>query len=236
MNKEQNTGVLPPEGEEAATFENVNLGEGGPLGNAQNAVSVPASAVSKAKRQQSAAQQATMQSQAVQRAKLKEAGAKNTSVSAVATLARLMKEGDMSKYNTAFQKAVSGVPLSNFRAPKAPKTGKVSRTTNNVTARVNSSVPLAKGRNSASQTMPSLSSRMAQTNMRGNSIVNTNAMNATIDGVLAIADGLGQQLNELKRMIKTLKKKGPRASVTRKSRSKASGVLPPSGNGGLANA
>jgi len=61
-------------------------------------------------------------------------------------------------------------------------------------------------------------------------------MNATIDSVLAIADGLGQQVNELKRMIKTLKKKAPRASTSRKPRSKPSGILPLNSSAGLANA
>jgi hypothetical protein len=236
----QATGELDPAGEEGATFENVNVGNSESqqgnvgLGNVANAVSIPASApAKKEKKALTAAQQATMDAQQVQRQKLKDAKAKDTTVSAVATLARLLREGNMGKYETAFQKAVNGTPLTNFRTAKASKKG--ANTTAKITG-INASIggPTVKGRNGSSQTMPGRSlAGISQTNLRGSNMVNTDAMNATLDTILGIADGLGQQVNEIKRMVKTLKsKKRPtRAPVSRR---KTSGVLPPSS--GLANA
>lgn len=233
----QATGELDPAGEEGATFENVNVGNNESqqgnvgLGNVANAVSIPASApAKKEKKALTAAQQATMDAQQVQRQKLKDAKAKDTTVSAVATLARLLREGNMGKYETAFQKAVNGTPLTNFRTAKASKKGA------NMTAKItgiNASIggPAVKGRNGSSQTMPGRSlAGISQTNLRGS---NMDAMNATLDSILGVADGLSQQVNEIKRMVKTLKsKKRPTRAPT--SRRKTSGVLPPSS--GLANA
>jgi hypothetical protein len=229
------TGRLNPAGEENANFENVNAGENVAQGNANtglgnglNAVSVPATATTKAKVPLSAAQTAKVEREHVQRNKLKSAGVQKPRVQDVATLARLLKEGNAGKYETAFQKVVSGANLSNFRtakAPKAPKntTAKTAKGKNSVAA----SMPASKGKNGSSQTMPRLSTAgISQTNLRGSNMVNTNAMNATIDKLVGMADSLGQQLNEMKRMIKTLKmkKRAPRATTSKR---KPANVLPP---------
>lgn len=229
-----NTGVIPPEGEESAEFENVNVnvnenGNGAepvlesteesnsntPLGNIpENAIEVPATALNeeptmtKAKKPQSAKQQGTMAAQAQERASLKSAGVAKPSVAMVATLASMRSKGD-AKYNSAFANAVAGKPLNSYRTAKKPRKATVTNTSVEP-ARNNSSRTTAKkprGVNSSTQAA-------SETNMRNRNIVNSRAINGTIDAVLDIAESIGKQMGEMKRLIKTLKAKRPTAPRT----------------------
>lgn len=282
MNRESNTGVLPPEGEESANFESVNAGanagvnnaepvlesvEGSngntPLGNApESAVEVPATALNaepntvanvtnaapepeptatvaptatKAKKPQSAKQLGTIAAQAQERASLKSAGVAKPSVAMVATLASMRSKGD-AKYNTAFANAVAGKPLNSYRTAKTQKKSKKNATVTNSTAgpdgvfsrnamngvntskRKTAKNKKAKGVNSGTQSYSKGTAAASQTFMRNRNIVNSNALNSKIDAVLDMADSIGKQMGEMKRVIKTLKAKRPSAARTSRSK------------------
>jgi hypothetical protein len=188
---------------------------------------VPAPTVTKVKKTQSAAQQKTMTSQAEERASLKSAGVPKPSVAMVATLASMRTKGDP-KYNSAFANAVAGKPLNSYRTAKKGKKAKgtVINSTNGpagvfsrnvaVNARNNSvRNTKKKGVNSGTQAYSRGTAASVQTNMRSKNVVNTTMMNGKVDAVLDIAESIGKQLGEMKRMIKTLKAKhtrGPRVT------------------------
>lgn len=247
---ENNTGILPPEAEESANFENVNVTpplppaetpaaeNNGPLGNVLNGVeniAAPPAAVQeenslmlnaatkKPKKEQSAAQKKTITNQAAERQKLKEAGVAKPSVAMVATLTS-MRAKDDPNYASAFANAVSGKPLNQFRTAKKKRKNTVlntsaattvaktkksrtksifSRNTGTGTQANNSRT--SRTRNGNAQTMPRGVGTASQTNMRNRNIVNTAVMNTTVDAVLEMADSIGKQLAEMKRMVKTLK-------------------------------
>jgi hypothetical protein len=281
MNSETNTGILPPEGEESAEFENVNAtpensatnsnNSNTPLANVpalnandeavENAIEVPATAMNavealpptttKAKKPQSVAQQQTIAKQAQERAALKNAGLAKPKIDVVATLASMKAKGD-TKYETAFANALAGRPLNSYRTAKKTKARKntVTNATNgpagvfsrNALGNVNSSMrntkkTKKKGVNSGTQAISRGTAASIQTNMRSRNMMNATVTSGTVDAVLDIAESIGKQLGEMKRMIKTLKAKrtrGPRVSTSRASNNSLLTLPPPSGlNAGL---
>ena len=243
---ENNTGILPPEAEESANFENVNITlaetpapplnaaeNNSPLGNAntpvpeavheENSLVINAE-TKKPKRQQSAAQLKTITNQAAERQKLKNAGVAKPSVAMVATLTSMSAKGDPN-YNSAFANAVSGKPLNQFRTAKKKRKNTVLNTSAATTTAAKTKKSRTKSifsrntgtgtqtngartsttRNGNAQTVPRGVGTASQTNMRNKNIVNTSVMNSTVDAVLEMADSIGKQLTEMKRMIKTLK-------------------------------
>ena len=248
-----NTGILPPEAEESANFENVNVTPPPPQENnvtpppaqQNNVPPVPVqeenslvvnTATTKPKREQSAAQKKTITNQALEREKLKSAGVAKPSVAMVATLTSMSAKGDPN-YETAFANAVSGKPLNQFRTAKKRKTNTVLNTSL-ATAKTKKSRSKSifsrntgtgteansRTRNGNAQTMPRGVGTASQTNMRDRNIVNTAVMNSTVDAVLEMADSITKQMGEMKRMIKTLKAR--RGSVrTRKTSTAPSNSL-----------
>jgi hypothetical protein len=294
MNRENNTGVLPPEGEESAEFESVNAnanvnanaaeprlesteGSNGntPLGNAPESAApnapeppavepnvtelngnanapmnattnatvnatanLPAPTATKQKKPQSAKQQGTIAAQAQERASLKSAGVAKPSVAMVATLASMKAKGD-TKYEAAFANAVAGRPLNSYRTAKTKKKGKKNETATNTSSVAglfsrNAGVTAKnkrKGVNSGTQASSRFTSAMSQTNMRNRNMVNSQALNATVDSVLDIAESIGKQMGEMKRLIKTLKAKKPAAPRASRKKNSVANALP--GNNSL---
>ena len=197
----ENTGVLPPMTEENnAQFEDVNAANDDtdtPLGDAPDALEVPATTVSelpnipstfnsampsvKGKRQQTAAQKETIQRQAEERQKLKNAGVAKPSVAMVATLASKKAKGDPS-YDSIFANAVAGKPLTQYRAPKTAKKGRNS-TVLNTTMRNN-----------------------APMNMAANVRANNGAAKNTIDSIQAMGETAISTVREMMRLSTTLTK------------------------------
>ena len=208
--------------------------------NAMNAVPEPAT-TTKVKKTQSAAQQQTMATQAEERASLKSAGVAKPSVAMVATLASMRSKGDP-MYKTAYANAVAGRPLNSYRTAKKSKKLKntVTNTTNApagvfsrnaaVNATNNSRRNTKKrGVNSGTQAYSRGTAASVQTNMRNKNVMNSTAMNGTVDAVLDIAESIGKQLGEMKRMIKTLKAKhhrGPRVSRSASTKDSLLGLGP----------
>ena len=207
-----NTGVLPPQGEESAVFENVNMnanangnengnGNNSPLGNAQDAVEVPSTVepapviTGKAKREQSAAQKKTISSQAEERSKLKSAGVSKPSVAMVATLASMRVKNNPS-YNTAFANAVAGKPLTTYRAPK---TAKKSRKLNSLGTVLNTTLKKNNNNGATSFMSPPLS-------VAANARNNNGAAKNTISTIQSMGESAISTVREMMRLSTTLTK------------------------------
>jgi len=305
MEREANTGILPPEGEESAEFENVNVGLGSNNANANsseesaNSANTPPitntalevaptelNAVAPTQTNTAAARP-FKELQKEEMLKLQEAitsagtVVKGKPLVAKATVASKLASARKSgnpEYNTMFQNAVRGEDIGSkyetnaSRArknrAKAKKLGTVTNTTvkntkgkkgifsrnTAVNAAVNvaanvAPAPTAKkstkastktsrgvnsgtqsnfrGVNSGTQASFRGVAASAQTNMKNKNILNSVAMSGTVDAVLDIAESIGKQLGEMKRMIKTLKAKrtrGPAKTKTAKAPKAANGA------------
>ena len=70
---------------------------------------------------------------------------------------------------------------------------------------------MKKAKNMGSQASVRGVAAMSQTNLRYKNMLNTQAISGTVDAVLDIAESIEKQMGEMKRMIRTLKAKRPRA-------------------------